>query len=150
MGCLIALSLPFVAFGLFSAVTDPTGTGGLIGIPCVLFFGSLGGFAFSRLRDRKPVIRIDDEGIYWRLWSDAVIAWKDIELIEVGNAHAWGSCLCIHLRDPEQYPPSGMLGRVAGAHARPDVGDIAISPTGTNKSWSELTDALSRYLPRLD
>jgi hypothetical protein len=150
MGCLIAVSLPLIAIGLLILFGNAPAPGPLIGIIILLFFGVVAGFAISRLRDPKPVIRLDERGIYWRLWSDDVIAWEDIEMIETATAHAWGKCFCIHLRDLEKYPPSGFLGRIAGGHKRPAVGDIALTPLGTNRSWNELFDAFAQYLPRLD
>ena len=150
MGCLIALSVPFILFGLFGLLHDPTGSAGLVGVVNLLFWGSLAGLAVARLRNPKPVIRIDEEGIYSRSWSDEVIAWQDIELIEPGTVHGSMQCLVIHLHAPEKYPPSGGLGRIAGNQKKPEFGDIPLSPVGTDKSWNELKDAISRYLPRLD
>jgi len=150
MGCLIALSAPFIVFGVVQLATDPFSGGGLIGGANLLFWGLVATLAVVRLRNPKPVIRIDERGIYSRSWSDDVIAWGDITLIEPSTLSGSMECYAIHLRDSEKYPPSGVIARIAGIQKKPDAGDIPLFPTGTNKSWKELSEAISRHLRRLD
>lgn len=54
---------------------------------------------WKRIKSTDPVVRIDEQGIYWSQWSSAPIPWSNIERVLVGTETAV-PYLKLYLRDP--------------------------------------------------
>ena len=140
---LAALILIFaILFGLslLLAFTASDFDGTTTGIAGLLIFGLLAAFALVRLRLRKPVIRIDEHGIYWRGWSDDIVPWEDIDFVEPGEL----PCIRIHLRHPRELPRSVTSGESTGCH----VSYFELNAFGTDRDPDEVVDAILQRLPR--
>lgn len=81
-------------------------SGTALKIQAVLFAAMLvaGGIAcarqgWKRMSSTGPVVRIDEEGIYWSHWSSVPIPWSNIERALVGTETAV-PYLKLYLRDP--------------------------------------------------
>lgn len=141
-----AASLGFVAAGLWIAgVFGPPPRPGRewIGWVAILFFGAAGVAILRRAVDGGELIVVDRHGIFWRPQGDAPIPWTAIRALGTGTVRRQ-RFICLHLHDPDAWPPRrrnplGALNRGLG------FGDIAISATGTDRSFADLQEAVDRH-----
>lgn len=101
-------------------------------------------FALARLGDRSDQIVIDGAGLTWRSWSDAHIPWAAIRSVEEQRMGRQ-IMFAVHLEDPAAYPPTRLLGRIAGAQSGMGRGNFWIVASGTDRSAEEVRDALDRF-----
>ena len=148
---LLAGSLVFVVAGLWmlglfgpppstSLKAKAAGWGG------VAFFGLCAIVGAKRLFDQGVEIRVDAHGLWWRRWSQDTIPWAAIERIATAEVRGQRFA-CLFLRDPSVHPSSTIAGKLAGANKAMGFGDIALSTTGTDKSFLELLAAIERFAP---
>jgi len=146
---MVFASLGFVALGLFlTGVLDgkpkpPFPWAGWIGIA---FFGPAAFILARRLFDREPQLIVDERGIYSKHWSSKAVPWNEIQRIvhaSVQRQHF----LCVFLTNPDRHPPETFMGQAMRANRALGFGDLAISVTGTNRSFDELCRAVSRHWP---
>ena len=142
-------SLGFVVLGIWLAgLLGPAPKPGRewVGWLSIVFFGFCFILGISRLFDRSDAIVIDQDGLFWRERSDATIPWSEIQAIERRGIRRQ-RFLCVYLKDPRLYPPTTFLGRLGNANRNMGFGDIALSATGTDRSFGELQEALQRFAP---
>lgn len=140
-------ALAFVAAGLWMAgLFGPAPNPGFawFGWVAAAFFGLcaaaiLAGFAGSGIR-----IRLDDDGVLSREWSDRPVPWDAIDCAQTHRLHG-RNLLAVYLRDPAGHPPTRWQGRLSGHNRRLGFGEINLSATGTDKRFDELVAAFERY-----
>ncbi|MES2059276.1 MAG: STM3941 family protein [Pseudomonadota bacterium] len=141
-------ALVFVAGGVFVVQTkglnDPRAL--VTGWLGALFFGACALVGARQLFRSGPVMEIDARGILWRRWSDERIPWSAIARAEAMSLRRQ-RFLALWLQDPEQYRSTHLLGRVAGVNKSMGFGDIALSVSGTDRSFADLVAAIERYAP---
>ena len=97
-----------------------------------------------RLFDKNEQLRIGPEGIRWARWSDQTIPWSDVT--DVGTWQFKGqSAIVLHLRDPARFPGKQPLAALAGLNRTLTSGDIAISLTGTDRSFADAMSAMKQF-----
>lgn len=148
---LVLAAAAFVAAGLWAA--------GMFGIPpassryspeiifgigwfAVIFFGLCGVSGLQKFFDTKEQLRIGSAGVRAASWSDQTIPW--IEIIDVTTWSFRGQrAILLHLRNPALFPGRGVAARLASVNRTLTGGDIAISLTGTDRSFTEAMSAMS-------
>jgi hypothetical protein len=126
------------------------GTGNIehfaVGILCMLFFGMTTVAIFVRVMATGPEARVDADGIWLRRGIRTTIPWSAIRRLSVGEVKRQ-RFLCLDLVDPAMFPQGGVQGRLAGANRAMGFGDVAISMTGTDRSFDELMEAVRTFAP---
>ena len=112
------------------------------------FFGLCAIVLARRLFQAGVEIRVDSDGIYWRRWSDQTTPWNAIARISTGEIRRQ-RFVCLFLVDPRAFPSQGIAGKLAGANAAMGFGDIALSATGTDKSFDQLMAAIDQFSPEM-
>ena len=146
---LVLGAIGFVVAGVFM-LRDPEGglTLMVFGWAAILFFGLCGLIGIRQLFRSGPDIRIDEQGIWWRRWSDQVVPWEAIvALYPAGVGRT--AFLCLKLVDPAAYPSTHVMGKFAGINRASGFGDISVTTTGTDRSFTELLAAVERFAPRV-
>lgn len=115
-----------------------------LGWCCALFFGLCGAIAFVRLLRGGEQLRIGIEGVRSSIWSDATIPWSEISDVTIWTFQRQNA-IVLHLRDPARFPGRGVLARLASANRKLTGGDIAISVTGTDRTFEEALAAIERF-----
>jgi hypothetical protein len=142
-----AAAMGFVAIGWLMV------TGGLptapkwVGWLSFLFFGPTSVLIFTMLFDRRPQIMIDGKGIYYRRWSDDVIAWDDVVRVAfftISQNAMMGVCLIDETRYPARKSWQSWLGRVNRGFG---FDGITIATAGMNKSHEQLMQAVFQFAP---
>lgn len=137
----------FVAAGLFLAgIFGPPPRPGRewLGWLCVAFFGLCGVMVLRRLIEGGDVVRISASGIYFAPWSDQTVPWSEIIEVTVWEFRRQKSII-LHLRNPDRFPSTKLLGKLAGANRALTGGDIPISLTGTDGSFADAMAAITYY-----
>jgi len=149
IGALLAVAIGLWMIGAFGEPPHSSGRRsrltwvGWIGVP---FFGVVAAMIAAKLFDQRERLVIDDEGIFWRAWSDELIPWSEIEGIQEREV-ARQVMFAVYLRDPSRCPPTRWTGRIAAAQRGFDQGDLSITLSGTDRSNDELREALNRFYP---
>jgi prepilin signal peptidase PulO-like enzyme (type II secretory pathway) len=112
-----------------------------------LFFGACALIGARQLLRTGPVMEVDARGILWRRWSDERIPWTAIERAEAMTLRGQ-HFLALWLHDPALYRSTHTLGKLAGANKAMGFGDIALSMSGTDRSFADLIAAFDRYAPK--
>ena len=144
---LVLLSIGFVILGAWIAgmFGEPPKPGaGWIGWFSIVFFGACGVAGLRRLFDRSEMVRISDDGVYYRSWSDATIPWSEIVDVTVWE-HKGQRMIVLHLAHPDLFPSTSALRGLAGLSRGLTGGDIAITLTGTDRSFAEAMEAMFRF-----
>ena len=147
---LILLSLGFVVLslwlvGAFGAAPDaPMAWSGWVGL---LFFGPCTVILARRVSDPRAQIILDEQGLYWRQWSEAVIPWTAFSAMEVCHVQRQ-RLLGLTLARPQDYPPETMLGQLARYNEQLGFPHVTLSAQGMDCSFDELHDAVRGFLPR--
>jgi hypothetical protein len=120
----------------------------LAGCAAILFFGLIALVRAGQLIRGGPDIRIDEQGIWWRRWSDQVVPWDAVATFHVTGE---GRMPFLHLVlvDPAAHPstrPMAKLARLTRAWRR---GDISVTTNATDRSFAELLAAVERFAPRV-
>ncbi len=116
----------------------------LIGWICVFFFGSSVLAIGRKFFDHKPQLHICSTGIVTIPWSDERIPWS--EVIDITTwSHKRQKMIVLHLKNPDKFPGRGLAGKLAGINRILTDGDIAISMTGTNRSFDEAMAAITDF-----
>lgn len=148
LGCLLFVVGSLWMVGAFGE--PPQGRGrrsglawvGWLGIP---FFGALALVAIAKLRDRKPRLVVDEEGILWSSWSGETIPWREIERV-VDHQIAGQTVFGVYLHDPARCPPTRWTGRLSVRQRGFGMGDMSINLSGTDRSAEELRAALDSFM----
>ena len=119
----------------------------IFGWIAIVFFGLCAIAIAKRLFDGGEALRIGTTGISFAAWSDQTIPWSEITDISEWSFRGQRSII-LHLRDPGRFPGKGVLGFAAKANRALTGGDMAITLTGTNRSFDEAVEAITRYRAR--
>lgn len=144
---LVAGAIAFVAAGIWLAgLAGPSPKPGRewVGWACILFFGFCGIVGFRRIFDSGDQVRISGSGIYFSQWSEQTIPWSEITDISVWEFRGQKS-LILHLAHPDRYQSTTILGKMAAANRALTGGDVAISLTGTDRSFADALAAAQYF-----
>ncbi len=120
--------------------------GAIIGWSVILFFGRCVIVLTRRLFEGGEQVRIGKAGIRFAQWSDATIPWPEIHRVTIWRYKSTSSII-LHLQDPARFPGSGILAKLAGANRVLTGGDVAITPTGTDRRFADAIVAIERHMP---
>ena len=104
--------------------------------------------ALRQLFRTGPIVEIDARGVRWWRWSDTFIPWSAITAA-TPRAISGQEFLCLTLDRPQDHASRSLTGRLAGMNKHMGYGDVAIGVQGTDRSMSDLIDAVARYRPVL-
>lgn len=110
----------------------------------ILFFGTAATYGVKNFFNTKTQLEVGPLGIRWTPWSNDLIPWSHIT-----NVRTWSqqrqNYILLHLDDPSRFPGKGLAGKLARANKMMTGGDIAISVTGTDRSFGEAMDAVTSF-----
>ncbi len=115
-----------------------------IGWLCIAFFGCCGLALIKAFFDKRERLRINASGIHWISWSEEMIPWSEISDITTWQFR-FQKWIVLHLHDAERFPSASPLAKLSGASRALTGGDIAISLIGTDRSYRETMEAISRF-----
>ena len=150
---LILASIAFVFLGLWmgGAFGDvPTSrhfsAGATIGVGwfCVLFFGLCAVAGTKKFFDDSVQLEVGPFGVRWSSWSDQTVPWSEITEVTTWS-YMRQKAIILHMNDRARFPARGMTAKLAGANRMLTGGDIAISLTGTDRSYEEALEAIGRF-----
>ncbi len=142
-------AIAFVALGLWigGAFGEPPRPGKEIwGWLAAGLFGLCACAIAPRLGDRDDQLRISPSGIQSKPWSDDLIPWSQISRISVWE-HRNQRSILLHLLHPERFPSQRLLGKLAAANRALTGGDVAITLTGTDRTFDDAMRAIERFAP---
>ena len=146
---LLAGAAGFVVLGFWIAgLMGPVPRAGRewVGWLSIVFFGLAFIVGIARLFDRRDQIVIDRDGLLWRQRSKSTIPWAEIRSIRtlvIKRQHL----MCVELVDPGRFPPTTLMGRIGSANRMLGFGDFAVSTSGTDRTYRQLSAAIERYAP---
>jgi hypothetical protein len=117
-----------------------------IGWAGIIFFGLCGAVGVRRLFDGREQLRIGSGGIRSVPWSDQTIPWSEIDDVKTWSYKGQRSII-LHLRDPAHFPGRGLAALLGGANRKLTGGDVAITLTGTDRSFDDAMSAIARFRP---
>jgi len=150
---LILLAATFVTLGLwmvgvFGAPPNsrryPAAVIFVVGWFSVFFFGLCGIVGVKKLFDTSEQLRIGPTGVRWTPWSDLTVPWSEVTDVTTWN-YKRNKTIVLHLRNPKQFPCKRSLGIFAGANRMLTGGDVSISLTATDRTFSEAMSAIERF-----
>ena len=115
-----------------------------IGWVCIAFFGLCGLALIKAFFEKRERLRINASGIHWTVWSNKMIPWPEITDVTTWQFHSQ-KMIVLHLRDAARFPSASPLAALSGASRALTGGDIAISLSGTNRSYREAMEAIRRF-----
>lgn len=124
--------------------TPPSDAPRWVGWAAICFFGLAAAVLAMRLFDTEDVVRIGAPGIWFRHHSDDIIPWREIAEIGVWQ-HRGQKVIVLKLVNPERFPARGIAGALASANRALTGGDVAISLTGTDRSFADAMAAIERH-----
>ena len=92
------------------------------------------------------IVRVDDQGIYWRRGSPQLIPWSAIAAIRPAQTRNQ-RFVCLDLYDPAAYSSHGVAGRLRRINQATGFGDITISMIATDRGFDDLLAAIERFAP---
>ncbi len=155
IGLLIIVAIGFVTTGLwmigaFGIVprSERLGPAGTVfwGWASIVFFGPGALLLLRRLFDETEQVRIDASGIRWAKWSGELIPWSEITEVSTWS-YKRQNCIVLHLREPSRFPGSGLAQALRSINKQLTGGDIAISMTGTDRSFKDAMAAIAQFRP---
>ena len=153
LAVLLLVAVAFLMIGLWAVGTfgpppvsqraSPAFTNA-IGWVSIVFFGSCGLALLKAFFDKRERLRIGPAGIHWTVWSGDMIPW-----VEIADITTWQfklqKMVVLHLRDATLFPSASPLAAFTGASRALTGGDIAITLSGTDRSYREAMEAISRF-----
>lgn len=115
-----------------------------IGWLSVIFFGCCGAIAIRTLFNIGEQLRIGAAGIRSRPWSDKTIPWSEIRDVTTWT-YKRQKAIVLHLGDPARFPGRRVPAIFAGANRWLTGGDVAISLTGTDRSFQDALAAIDHF-----
>lgn len=153
LALLVLASVGFVAVGLWmggafgahpsSRRYSPGAIWG-VGWFCVVFFGMCGCAWVKRIFDTGAQLQIGRSGIRWSPWSGQIIPWSEVADVTTCSIKQQ-QFIVLHLRHPERFPSAGLKGKLQNTNRMITGGDIVISLTGTDRSFSDAMSAISHF-----
>ena len=115
-----------------------------LGWLCIIFFGFCAVVGAKRLFEERAQLLIGPNGIVWPPWSDQLIPWSEISDVTTWS-YRGQSAIILHLKEPSRFPGRGLLSTLAGANRKLTGGDISISLTGTDRSYTDAMLAIEQF-----
>lgn len=112
----------------------------------ILFFGLTTLIGGARLFDRRPRIVVDAQGILWRDFSDQTIPWSRIRGWTMQDM-VTTKFICLDVVDAGSFRRAGIAAIFGGANRGMGFGEAQLNVTGTDRSFSDLVDAMQRFAP---
>ena len=115
----------------------------LVAWPSLFLFGTLTVLIVRQLLDRRPVITIDEAGIFDRVNNLGLIEWDDITGAVIEGRKSFSS-IRLQLRNPEKYTRrlSAFTRRLWALHGRRD--SVYIGVTGTEASAEQFVELIEK------
>ncbi len=115
-----------------------------IGWLSIAFFGPCALLIAARLFDRADQLVISERGIMFKQWSADTIPWTEVTDIGVYDVVGQKSIL-LRLKQPDRFPSTSLLGKIAGANRAITGGDIAIQLGGTDGRFDSAMAAATHF-----
>lgn len=148
--CVLLSVLGFFVSGIIPSASTANGeasplVGGLIIAGC---FGMAATFVWRAL-DKKPQLRLDQNGIWYRPYSDAVIPWEEVVSCQVARVYNQ-RIVQLNLRDPDAYPSKNRFTRAtAGMNKAMGFAGVGIAATNLSGGPDGVLHAIAHYRPDL-
>jgi hypothetical protein len=142
-------AIGFVVAGAWIAgLFDPPSRVGRewVGWISMFFFGLCAVAAVPRLFDESDQIVIDGNGIFWRRRSTTTIPWTAVQRWQIGQVRSQ-RFICLFLKDPTQFPHTGVGALLGGVNRGMGFGDVALSAVGTDRTFDEMLAAVESWGP---
>jgi hypothetical protein len=129
----------------------------LIGMAALMFFVMSTGFTANyRLAVKIPAIRIDDDGIMVRHWSDDPVPWSNISRVWE-TSMAMSRFANLLLIDPARNPARSLFFRYGRWVRRKSpmanvygLGDVTITTDGTDGNFNDMMTVISARMGGID
>lgn len=141
-----ALGFVVAGFWIIGAFgSGPNRGGSWIGWIAIFFFGLCAVVAGKRAMETEDMLRMGASGIWFRPHSDDVIPWSEIKRVSSWEFRGSKSIL-LELHHPERYPAAGIAAALASANRSMTGADVAITLTGTDRSFEEAMTEIEGYM----
>jgi len=150
-GLSIALSvLGFFVNGVIpSASTTNHGAYPVTGWIIVACCFGMAAFFIFRASDKKPHLRIDQNGILYPAYSNDTIPWDQFVSCQIARVYNQ-RIVQLNLRDPEAYPSTNRFTRAtAGMNKAMGFGGVGIAATNLSGGPRPVLEAIAHYRPDL-
>lgn len=150
-GLCAALSLLgfFVAGIIPSASTRDHGASPIVGVAIIVICLAVAAIFLRRSMDTKPQLRIDENGIWSRAYSDATVPWDQILSCRV-HVMRNQRIVTFDLRDPAAFPASNPLTRAtAGINRATGFGSMGINVSFLTGGSDGVVAAVRHFRPDL-
>lgn len=104
---------------------------------CAVVFGRM-------LFQTVPLLRIDQNGVWWHRWSNQIIPWSEITKVTEFRARL-DRTIVLHLRNPDKFPRPQIWTFLSKINRALGGGDVAIGPFVLDKSFEEIMAAIELY-----
>ena len=115
-----------------------------VGWACIAFSGLCAVATGKRFFHGKVQLAIGVNGIISSQWSEKLIPWSEITNVSTWS-HKRQKMIILHLKNPDQFPGRGLAGKLTFANRVLTRGDLAISLTGTDRSFDEAMSAIEEF-----
>lgn len=117
LACVALSTLGFFAAGIIPSASTSEANGGaypLVGGLIIAGCFGMAAFFWIRASDKRPLVRIDANGIFSRDHSNDTIPWHEITGISTHMIRGGGTILSFHLMHPDDFPPRNPVSRMMG------------------------------------
>jgi len=148
--CVLLSALGFLVAGVIpSASTTNHGAYPVTGWIIVACCFGMAAFFVVRALDKKPQLRIDQAGVWYRAHSDATIPWDEIVACQVARVYNQ-RIVQLTLRDPAAYPSKNPFTRAtAGLNSAMGFAGVGIAATNLSGGPANVLAAVRHYRPDL-
>jgi hypothetical protein len=134
--------------GLASLFGVETATmGHIIGWLCIAIGALALLVSLRNMFHKGPVIRVDQQGIFWHRWSETPIPWSNIAQLSPYTISSQ-KMVGITLVDRALSPSRGLTGKFGSANKALGYGDLALTLQGTDGEYEALLAALVHFESR--
>jgi hypothetical protein len=109
------------------------------------FFGWCTLIIVRRLFESGPMLRIDEQGIWWRPLSDAVIPWAAVREAWISRVRTQ-KFISIDLIDPQRFKWKGRFRFLQPLNVRMGFGDVTLSAQGLDCDFDKLRAAVAQHV----
>lgn len=112
----------------------------------LIFFGACTWSFLAQWALVRPIVRINDHGVYWSRWSTETIPWNQITNPRIVQASRT-RFLCFDLIDRGAIRHKRLLAPLAFINRRLGYGDIWLTTINLDRSFEELLTAFGTFSP---
>lgn len=147
--CVALSTLGFIATGAIPTASTAQGTYPVAGWAIIAGCFGMAAVFVVRAMDNKPQLRIDQDGIWYRAYSDDVIPWDQFVSCTVNRVYNQ-RIVQLNLRDPAAYPSTNRFTRAtAGLNDAMGMGGVGIAATNLSGGPEKVLAAIAHYRPDL-